>query len=171
MPEYIAVNHSVCTGCRECEMVCSLYHYGECNPERSAIRVIRREKEGLVMSLPLVCQQCINPACAEACPVDAISRDGEPDVLTVDWETCTGCEACMDACPAGCIFMDIKRNVAISCDLCGGEPQCVVLCHSNCLTLSGDGAPSGDESVQILAEILEKESLRNSMAWKGGNDE
>ncbi len=48
MPQFISVDHLVCTGCRECEVVCSLYHFGECNPERSAIRVVRSEKDGLV---------------------------------------------------------------------------------------------------------------------------
>lgn len=168
MPQFIAVDHSVCTGCRECEVVCSLYHFGECNPERSAIRVIRKEKDGLVTSLPLVCQQCEQPPCIEACPTEALSRESEPSALTVDQESCSGCGDCVEACPAGCIFMDNKRNVAVCCNLCSGQPQCVALCHSSCLTLSDSNATSGEERVQSLARILEKENLWGSMARKGG---
>jgi len=33
MTPLIVVNHESCTGCKTCELVCSLSHYGECNPE------------------------------------------------------------------------------------------------------------------------------------------
>ena len=38
MSQYIAVAPAVCTGCRECEVVCSLSHLGECRPGGSAVR-------------------------------------------------------------------------------------------------------------------------------------
>jgi carbon-monoxide dehydrogenase iron sulfur subunit len=155
MAQYISVNHSVCTGCRECEVVCSLYHFGECNPERAAIRIIRREREGLVEPLPLVCQQCEEALCIDACPTGALFRKGKGGSVTVDEEKCTGCRECIDACPAGCIFIDRKRDVAICCDLCGGQPQCVELCHSNCLTIADADADEG-ERVQILAKVLKE---------------
>jgi ferredoxin len=41
-------------------------------------------------------------ACAEVCPVDAISVD---DVAKVDAETCTECGACVDECPVEAISM------------------------------------------------------------------
>ena len=153
--EYISVNHLVCTGCRECEVVCSLYHFAECNPERSAIRIIRRERDGLAEPLPLVCQQCEQAPCIDACPTEALFRKGEGGVLTVDEQKCSGCGDCAVACPAGCIFMDRKRDVAVCCDLCGGQPQCVDLCHSHCLTLTSDDA-SNDERIQVLARELEE---------------
>lgn len=166
MPQFIAVNHSVCTGCRDCEVVCSLYHFGECNPERSAIRVIRRERDGLLFALPLVCQQCGGAPCIDACPTAALSRKGQPEVLTLDEDSCTGCGECIAACPAGCIFMDDIRNVVISCDLCGGDPQCVAMCHSNCLTLSESDGSVRTERVERLAATLEKEGLWGSVVWK-----
>ena len=156
MPQFIAVDHAACTGCRECEVVCSLYHFGECNPERSAIRVIRREKDGLVEPLPLVCQQCEQAPCMEACPTKAIFREGDGDVLTIDPEKCSGCGECTEACPAGLIFMDKQRDVAICCDLCGGDPQCAVLCHSRCLTLAKEDGAGSRDRVYGLAKIREK---------------
>lgn len=167
MPQFIAVNHSVCTGCRECEVVCSLYHFGECNPERSAVRVIRKEEHGLPTTLPLVCQQCDDPPCLEACPVGALSRDEGTALLSVDPEVCTGCGDCFEACPAGCIFMDVRREVAILCDLCGGQPQCVDFCHSNCLTLADSDAPDVRDRLTELAGVLDKEGLQRIRSAKG----
>jgi Fe-S-cluster-containing hydrogenase component 2 len=149
---YIAVDPTVCTGCRECEVVCSLYHFGQCNPAKSAIRVARREKDGLVRSFPLVCQQCEDAPCIEACPENALFRDSRWGNVLVDSDKCTGCAACMDACPAGCLFLDPDRNVAICCDLCGGETKCVIFCHSRCLTVADD---KDRDRARGLAGILE----------------
>ncbi len=168
VPQFIAVDHLVCTGCRECEVVCSLYHFGECNPERSAIRVVRIENDGLVAALPLVCQQCEKPPCIEACPTKAISREDELGILAVDHEMCSGCGDCVDACPAGCIFMDKPRNVAICCDLCGGRPQCVSLCHSHCLTLAMTEDTGKKDRAENLARILEEKRQWGKAAEREG---
>lgn len=167
MPRFISVDPSGCTGCRTCEVACSLYHFGDCNPERSAIRVIRREKNGLVFSLPLVCQQCEQSPCVEACPSNALSRESENDPLTVDETRCSGCGICSDACPAGCLFLDSRRKVAICCDLCGGQPQCIPLCHSHCLTLGMDEG-GGKGRINRLAAILEREDFLDSVPGRGG---
>lgn len=74
MPTYIAIDHTLCTGCRMCELVCSLHHFGECNTQRSAIRVLTREKDGIALWLPLVCQHCEPALCIEACPTGALSE-------------------------------------------------------------------------------------------------
>ncbi len=158
--QFIDVNHSVCTGCRECEVVCSLYHFGECNPEKSAIRVVRVEKDGLVEAVPLVCQQCEQAPCIEACSAGAISRTAKLSTLAVNQEECTGCGDCVDACPAGCIFVNKPENRAICCDLCGGQPQCICLCHSHCLTLASSEDESRKDRVERLAGILEKVGRR-----------
>lgn len=167
MRQYIAVNPEGCTGCRECEMVCSLYHFGECNPERSAVRVVRNEGLGLAEPVPLVCQQCDAPACAEACPVEAISIPEGNGLLMVDGEVCTGCGECTQACPAGCIFLDAETEKAMACDLCGGEPQCVSLCHSQCLQRSQDDAGAEEKRVEGLAALL-AESVQEAGIGGGG---
>ena len=167
MSEFIAVDHGRCTGCRCCEMVCSLYHFGECNPEKSAIRVTRKEKDGLVSCLPIVCQQCEEAPCLEVCSTGALSRENARDTITIARESCSGCGDCVAACPAGCIFLDNVSSTAICCDLCGGQPQCVDLCHSHCLTRgSGEGAGVKDR-VERLAQILE-EDFWESKPEKGG---
>lgn len=167
MSKFVSVNPTVCTGCRECEVVCSLYHVGECNPARSAIRVTRRERDGLVDVLPLVCQQCKPGYCIEACPCDALSRSGEQHILSVDQATCTGCGECMDACPAGCIFMDRVDNIALGCDLCGGDPQCIVFCHSHCLTIADGSDREKEDRLPQLANHLHRINQPTDPAGKG----
>jgi anaerobic carbon-monoxide dehydrogenase iron sulfur subunit len=159
MSRFISVNPTVCTGCKTCEVACSLFHFGECNPLRSAIRIIRRERGGLVTSLPLVCQQCRQAFCIEACPAHALSREGGDAALTLDEQKCSSCGNCVDACPAGCIFLDNETNLPVSCDLCSGQPQCVMLCHSNCLTFVNDDNADDPDRIKRLAGLLEAEDL------------
>ena len=167
MPRFIAVDHVACTGCKTCEVVCSLYHFGECNPRRSAICIIRKERDGLVFCLPLVCQQCEQAPCIEACSTEALFRDGGLGIPAIDKARCSACGDCAEACPAGCIFMDSERMVAICCDLCGGQPQCVLSCHAHCLTEVDREEASEKQDVEYLARVLEQEDLWSSVPRKG----
>ena len=167
MVHYIAVNPEGCTGCRACEMICSLNHFGECNPELSAVRVVRNEGQGLAEPLPLVCQQCDEPACMDACPANAISKSEDSGLLKVDPDACTGCGECMSACPAGCIFLDADEEKAIACDLCGGEPQCVHMCHSGSLQMSEADSEGDVMRVETLAGRLAESSNEAAMG-RGG---
>ena len=67
----IVVDHEKCTGCRQCELVCSVFHSGASNPARSRIRVVKWENEGIY--LPMTCQNCEKPFCVEVCPTGALS--------------------------------------------------------------------------------------------------
>lgn len=167
MSQFISINHTVCTGCRECEIVCSLSHVGECNPRRSAIQVLRREHDGLATALPLVCQQCLAAPCIDACPESALSRQSDQEPLRIDANLCSGCGECHDACPAGCIFIDIQDDTAISCDLCSGRPRCVTFCHSNCLTLETADTDT-PPSLEHLADVRKALVGGDASTAKGG---
>ena len=150
MSRYVAVDPVVCTGCRECEVVCSLTHLGECRPGGSAVRVARRERDGLVDSLPRVCQQCEQAYCVEACPTEALARRDGGGPVFVDSGLCSGCGECTTVCPAACIFLDDGRQIAVCCDLCGGSPECVEFCHSKCLTVADTESPGARGRLERL---------------------
>lgn len=126
MEKIIAVEYEKCTGCRLCELVCSVVHHGVSNPERSRIRVIKWESEGIYV--PTVCQQCEDAPCMNACPQKAISRDPETDAVMVDYSKCIGCRFCVAVCPFGAMSYNAKDKKVFKCDLCGGDPQCVRFC-------------------------------------------
>jgi Fe-S-cluster-containing hydrogenase component 2 len=133
MNKILVVDYEKCTGCRACEMACAVSHAGVSNPAKSAIRVVKRLRDGL--NVPVICQQCEDPACANICSVQAISRDEETDAVVVDLERCVGCRMCMVACPFGAVAYNVDQRQAIQCDLCGGaDPWCVRFCDSGALT-------------------------------------
>jgi Fe-S-cluster-containing dehydrogenase component len=121
----ISVVSNLCIGCRECELMCSLKHYGTFNPAVSRIRVDYSAHEKCFD--PVICLHCDEPECMEACPAEAMSRDERTGAVVVDDDVCTLCHECAEACPYGAINIAPEGEV-LKCDLCGGEPTCVEFC-------------------------------------------
>lgn len=126
----ITVHLDKCTGCRVCELACSLKHTGEFNPARSRIQVMGFDE---VFCLPVMCYQCDRPYCMEVCPAGAITRDEDTGVVRVSQERCVGCKMCVVACPFGNIVVSSDEKKAAKCELCDGEPECVAFCTTGAL--------------------------------------
>jgi Fe-S-cluster-containing dehydrogenase component len=120
-------NRELCTGCRICELVCSMRQTGVLSPYRASIRVSHNEADGTFT--PAICRHCRKPLCKEACPEPQAMRFHEemPNVVVVDPTHCIGCLACVDACPFGAIQVGPEQSVQ-KCDLCDGDPLCVKYC-------------------------------------------
>lgn len=131
MKKIIEIDPDVCTGCKYCENVCSFEHTHECSPIRARINIIKREKHGLYV--PMICQQCEDPPCMDACPTGALYVDPATEILRIKDAVCIGCKACVIACPFGAIKIDPITKRAIKCDLCGGDPSCVKCCVTGAL--------------------------------------
>lgn len=131
MIKIMVVDHQRCTGCRLCEMVCSVKKEGVSDPARARIHVIKWEMEGLYV--PMFCQHCEEPLCAAVCPVRAIERDENSGMVQVDRDRCVGCRSCISACPFGAIGWDENRKRVFRCDLCHGDPTCVKYCQTKAI--------------------------------------
>ncbi|MBI4284291.1 MAG: 4Fe-4S dicluster domain-containing protein [Chloroflexi bacterium] len=139
----LSFDAELCTGCRVCEIICSLRHTRQCNSARARLRVSEEEDTGAA-TLRL-CRRCVKAPCVKACPTGAISKDAETEVCVVDKEACIGCRECVDACPFGAMFFDPVAEEVIACDLCGGDPACAKFCAIGALTYRPVGAPVGGE--------------------------
>jgi len=127
----LVLDYEKCTGCRECEMVCSIQHEGVSNPARSRIKVVKMEWEGRY--IPVACQQCESAPCMAICPVKAISRDEILNRVVVDYDVCIGCRMCVAICPFGGMSFDTLAQKVIKCDFCDGDPQCVRFCETKAI--------------------------------------
>jgi carbon-monoxide dehydrogenase iron sulfur subunit len=126
----ITVDIDKCTGCRLCELACSLKNSGECNPAAAMIQVSGADD---LFSVPVMCFQCDKPYCANICPTGAIVRDSASGTVTVIKQKCMGCKLCAMACPFGNVSFSSVKRVAVKCELCGGEPECVTFCPTRAL--------------------------------------
>lgn len=124
----IVADSRICIGCHYCEIVCSLFHEKVVNPRKARIKVTSDILKGI--DTPKVCHQCANPPCMKACQQGAIQFDEALKIPMVLEDKCIGCRACIEACPFSEMFFDQERNVALKCDLCRGEPQCIKFCRA-----------------------------------------
>jgi Fe-S-cluster-containing hydrogenase component 2 len=140
MQKAIVPFHEICSGCRACELVCSLYHFGHVNPKKSRISIV---KKGLENDLAVVCNQGLrcSEECIPSCPVECIKRDD--GIVRIITEDCIGCEACVEACPYDTIKM--VGDIAIKCDLCDGNPTCVKFCPLHAITYEDGPAEKYDD--------------------------
>jgi len=117
-----------CTGCHLCELACSAVKHGVFNPHRARLQISSLYRASGLSIEGRYCDCCLR--CVESCPAGAISSvRGYP---VVDESSCTGCGSCAEACPRQVIRVNVVAEI---CDLCGGEPQCVLWCPHGALDL------------------------------------
>lgn len=156
MDKVLITNSDCCTGCALCESICSLVHTGTSNPERSRIRILRMEQRGVIIQM--LCQQCEDAPCIAACPVSAINKNESRGIIEIDRDSCILCEDCISACPFKGIYRDSIDDKIIACDLCGGNPQCVMYCETKAIEfLEKDSGTIQKKrrSLQKLKRLLE----------------
>jgi anaerobic carbon-monoxide dehydrogenase iron sulfur subunit len=148
--KFVSVDPSKCTGCGICEYACS-QEKGETasNPLRSRIRVVRMKP---LFNVALACRACEEAKCVTACPEKALSQAENTGVIMVSDKKCKGCDWCVQACPHGGIAIHSDTGLAVACDLCNGEPQCVEFCPEEALEL----VSTDEEAEKRVNDTIEK---------------
>ncbi len=124
MKKLLCVYPESCTACRVCELVCSKRHEGIYDPDRSRIKPSASRSSFAAFT----CFQCQEAHCEMVCPSKAIHRSENNTTVLVDRDKCVGCKMCMLACPFGMIVVNTEKGIAIKCELCEGDPECVKYC-------------------------------------------
>lgn len=70
----------------------------------------------------------------QACPVEAISLDGETGAKVVADSACVGCKVCTISCPFGTINYVPDTGKVAKCNLCDGDPKCATACPTGAIT-------------------------------------
>jgi Fe-S-cluster-containing dehydrogenase component len=122
---WIARDYARCSGCRLCEIACSLQHEGKIWPEASRVRVFMQVPG---VEVPHLCTQCNNYPCVKSCPFNALSVNEVTGAVAVANEKCTACGICVNACPGKIPHLHPDGKRIVICDLCGGDPQCAKVC-------------------------------------------
>ncbi|UCH57011.1 MAG: 4Fe-4S dicluster domain-containing protein [Candidatus Bathyarchaeota archaeon] len=125
-PIWIVRDYLKCSGCRRCEIACSMHHEDWMWPEASRVRVFMPFPG---VEVPHLCAQCDDYPCVDSCSFDALSVDEDTSAVIVDREKCTSCALCIKACPGQVPFLHPGDNKATVCNLCEGDPECVKVCQ------------------------------------------
>jgi anaerobic carbon-monoxide dehydrogenase iron sulfur subunit len=161
--KFVSVDPSKCTGCGICELACS-QEKGESSPLQSRIRVVRMKP---LFNFALACRSCEDAKCVKACPEKALSQAEGTGIIMVSDKKCKGCDWCVQACEYGGITIHSDSGLAETCDLCGGEPQCVEFCPEEAL----ETVATDEEGENRFNTALEKmpaqcEELANTLKSK-----
>lgn len=152
MAKVFAIDVSKCNGCYGCQIVCKDEHCGnDWHPYAAAqpdighfwMKIDERTRGQVpvvkVSYIPVLCAHCEDAPCAKVCPSDAFSRRDD-GLLLIDPAKCTGCGACVPACPQGSIFMNEQSNIAQKCTGCAhlldngwSVPRCVDVCSHDAI--------------------------------------
>lgn len=165
MQKIIVADAARCTGCRTCEMVCSVVKMGMVNPARARVHVVRLDEH--VLEIPIMCQQCESAPCMNSCPVKAIERDDKLGVLKTNYDRCIGCRTCMMVCPFGATGYDPVVRKVFKCDQCDGDPTCVKFCETKALQYvdaSTVNLKTSRASAQKVFDMIQKMGLETRQA-------
>ena len=94
-----------CTGCFTCAVACKDWNDIDAGPVHwLRVQTIEegRFPDVFVAYFASQCYHCAEPACALACPADAITKRDADGIVVVDREVCLGDEECDSKCLKAC---------------------------------------------------------------------
>ena len=158
MGKAFLVDIAHCNGCHNCQIACKDEHceqswlpYAAEQPLTGQfwMRVtgkVRGQVPVVKMHYtPTLCAHCTDAPCESACAYDAFNRR-EDGLLLVDPGACTGCGACVAACPIDAVFMNEVKGIAQKCTGCAHLlddgwtiPRCVDACAVGALRFGEEG--------------------------------
>jgi Fe-S-cluster-containing hydrogenase component 2 len=144
-----------CAGCGDCELACSIVKHQVFDPALSRIRTVRIEP---IVMMSVTCQNCADAPCVVSCPRNALTQDPEKGTILVDEELCDGCGWCIEACDFGAILLNPSMKRVEICDLCADfdEPQCVVYCEKDALSLSTPEVVAQQTRREVVGRLLQE---------------
>ncbi len=157
----MVVDLNRCIGCQSCVIACKAQS-GTVERQLNTLILISEEPEvPAIQFCPVLCNQCENAPCVDACPREATFRRDDGIVVT-DWAKCDGSGDCVEACPYGARFLDsIHGNRSDKCDFCidriskGLVPACVEACAPGALIFGNTSMPSEELRSYLSRRELE----------------
>jgi Fe-S-cluster-containing dehydrogenase component len=155
----MAIDMRTCVGCTACVVACATENDVA---EGFARCWVVTEAAGRFPTLSLEirserCNHCEGAPCVTACPTGASSY-GPGGTVLVDGRKCTGCKACMAACPYGARFVDPRTRTVDKCTFCahraespdGWGTACATACPTDSIHF-GDLADPRSDMARLLA--------------------
>lgn len=153
----MVVDTRLCVACKACVLACKAEN---AVPDGRTRDWLVEEVRGRFPRLAAEnrserCNHCAGAPCVDACPTGA-SHVAEGGTVQVTRHKCTGCKACMAACPYDARYVHPDGFVD-KCTFClhraqyGKLPACVEVCPTACLHF-GDLSDPGAEVSRLLRE-------------------
>lgn len=154
----MVIDTRTCVGCSACVIGCKTENQ---TPEGYTRDWIVTETRGRFPDLSMTimsqrCNHCEDAPCVRACPTGA-SHYGEGGQVKVTSSKCTGCKACISACPYGARYIHPDTRTIDKCTFCSHrlvKGHETTACQETCPTQSivfGDLNDPQSEVSRLLA--------------------
>jgi formate dehydrogenase iron-sulfur subunit len=134
-----------CSGCKACVTACHNLN-GLDDEEGESFRDVGLLLDPAALRGPqhitTACHHCLQPACAEGCPVLAYEKEADTGVVRHLDDQCIGCEYCVLKCPYDVPKYHHGKGIVRKCDLCVGRlrageaPACVQACPTKAIKVT-----------------------------------
>lgn len=149
----MVIDTKTCIGCGDCVVACKVENSV---PEGFCRDWIVSEVMGSFPNLQMElrserCNHCDNPPCVYSCPTGASFIKDGTNITLVHKDKCTGCKACIAACPYDARFV-MPEGYVSKCTFCdhrlehGLDPACVSTCPTHCMHFGDLNDPKSNVS-------------------------
>ena len=153
----MVIDTKTCIGCGDCVVACKTENKV---PEGLNRDWIVEATSGTYPNLTTEfrserCNHCSNPTCVTLCPTGASHLWKDTNIVLVEPSKCTGCKACIAACPYDARLVMHPDGYIDKCTFChhrveeGLDPACVSSCPTHCMHFG-----SLDDAGSIVSRLL-----------------
>lgn len=163
-----------CVGCNACVAACKSEHNTPAGIFQTKVleKEMGRFPDANRVFVPVLCNHCARPVCAEVCPTGATYQRAD-GIVMIDYEKCIACLACIEHCPYRVrtlvrdrrtlypdgrtpfekpVHQKIPDHVVTKCDFCyhrveqGRPPACCEVCPTSARVFGDLSAADSDAS-------------------------
>jgi formate dehydrogenase iron-sulfur subunit len=133
-----------CSGCKACVSAChSLNGLDEGEAWRDTGLLFSSDwRQPFQQTVTTACHHCVEPGCADGCPVLAYEKDPVTGIVRHLDDQCIGCQYCVMKCPYDVPKYSSKRGIVRKCDMCANRlavaeaPACVQACPHEAIKIT-----------------------------------
>jgi Fe-S-cluster-containing dehydrogenase component len=137
----MVIDTKLCIGCCDCVVACKTENKV---PEGLNRDWVVEATQGTYPNLTTEfrserCNHCSHATCVYMCPTGASHYWNNSNIVLVDPNKCTGCKACISACPYDARLIMHPGGYIDKCTFCahrvekGLDPACVSTCPTHCM--------------------------------------
>lgn len=149
----MVIDTRICIGCGDCVVACKTENKVPAGLNRDWIveATAGRYPELKTEFRSERCNHCSHATCVSMCPTGASHHWRDTNIVLVDANKCTGCKACIAACPYDSRYTHPEGHVD-KCTFClhrvqrGQDPACVSVCPTKTLTFGDLNDPHSEVS-------------------------
>ena len=133
-----------CSGCKACVTACHSLNGLDDNESWRDVGVLSstNSEAPFQQAITTACHHCVDPACANGCPVLAYEKDPITGIVHHLDDQCIGCQYCVLKCPYDVPKYSVSRGIVRKCDMCssrltaGEAPACVQSCPNEAIRIT-----------------------------------